>query len=179
MSFSATAKSFGLLALALPLSLAAQTTFNLFAYGTEGGISAASLFYENGHIMMSNLTTPVNLTSIYFTRQSNNPSPWTVQPNKTASPDAPFTTGYVVLKASANCSLVDVGNADDDALDLVLFGQSVFARVDDKMQNPFYGLATNTTGIWQLVWGPEDTHADQLEPVILRPMRPPRPDGRN
>ncbi|OAA34752.1 hypothetical protein BBO_09084 [Beauveria brongniartii RCEF 3172] len=178
MHFSATAKSFGLLALALPPSVAAQSTFNLFAYGTEGGISAASLFYENGHIMVSNLTTPLNLTSVYFTRQSNSPSAWTVQPNETANPDASFTPGYVGLKASTNFSLVEVGNAADDALDLLLFGQSVFARSGDKMQNPFYGMATNTTGIWQLVWSPEDTQADQLEPVILRLTRPPRPDGR-
>ncbi|KAM3474465.1 hypothetical protein MY5147_004240 [Beauveria neobassiana] len=179
MHFSATAKSFGLLTLALTLPVAAQSTFDLFAYGTDGGISAASLFYENGHIMVSNLTTPVNLTSVYFTRQSNSPSAWTVQPNTTANSNASFTAGYVGLKASTNCSLVEVGNATDNALDLVLFGQSVFARIGDKMRNPFYSIPTSTTGIWQLVWSPENTHADQLEPVILRLMRPPRPDGRN
>ncbi|KAF1735223.1 hypothetical protein CRV24_004145 [Beauveria bassiana] len=152
MHFSATAKSFGLLTLALTLPVATQSTFDLFAYGTDGGISAASLFYENA---------------------------WTVQPNKTANSNASFTPGYVGLKASTNCSLVKVSNATDDALDLVLFGQSVFARIGDKMRNPFYGIPTSTTGIWQLVWNPENTHADQLEPVILRLMRPPRPDGRN
>ncbi|KAM3504822.1 hypothetical protein MY11210_008201 [Beauveria gryllotalpidicola] len=179
MHFSVSAKSFGLLALALPLSVTAQRSFDLFAYGTDGGVSAASMFYENGNVMLSNLTDPPNLTPIYFTRDSNNPSPWIIQPNKTVSSDPPFTSGYLALQSSTDWSLAKIGNSSADALDLQLFGQSLFARINERMQNPFYALDTNTTGIWQLVWDPEDTHQDQLEPVIMRPMRPPRPDGRN
>ncbi|KAM3502682.1 hypothetical protein MY10362_004686 [Beauveria mimosiformis] len=179
MYFSTTAKSFGFLALFVPLSVSAQSTFNLLAYGTAGGISAASLFYQDGDIMVSNLTAPPNLTPVYFTSQSNTPSAWTVQPNKTADPDASFTSGYVRLKDSTNYSLVGVGNTTDDALDLLLFGESVWVPDGDNLKNPFYGLATNTPGIWQLVWSPEDTQADQQEPVILRSFRVPGPMAEN
>lgn len=56
---------------------------------------------------------------------------------------------------------------------LRLFGQTVFGSVDNKLENPFYAAATETEGVWQLVWDPENPDEETFEPVILRSVRPP------
>ncbi|KAJ4148551.1 hypothetical protein LMH87_003016 [Akanthomyces muscarius] len=136
-------------------SVAAQSTFNFYAYGSSGDLSAVPLFYENGHVMLSNLTSPANLTSVYFTGDTNGPSAWTVHSNTTTDPNPPFTSGYVTLEASSASS------------------RTVFAKVDNKLQNPFYAAATETKGIYQLVWNPQNPNDEQLEAIVLRTVKPP------
>ncbi|XWW97936.1 hypothetical protein V2A60_005932 [Cordyceps javanica] len=176
MHLRASVKAFSLLgAAALSVPVAAQSTFSLFAYGTNGGLSAVPLIYDNGYVMLSNLTSPTNTSSVYFTSNSSSPSTWTVHPDTSAGPVPPFAGGYVVLEASGTSSRVGVGNSSSDALALLLFGQTVFAKADDddKLKNPFYAAATETEGVYQLVWDPQNAADDKLEAVILRTEKPP------
>ena len=48
MYLSASAKCLGLLGPLMLLSVAAQSTFNFYAYSSSGDLSAVPLFYENG-----------------------------------------------------------------------------------------------------------------------------------
>ncbi len=79
----------------------------------------------------------------------------------------------MTLEASGASSRVSVGNSSTDALALLLFGQTVFAKADNKLQNPFYAAATETKGIYQLVWNPQNPNDEQLEAIVLRTVKPP------
>ncbi|ATY65021.1 hypothetical protein CCM_04969 [Cordyceps militaris CM01] len=171
MKFSLDSKIIAFILAVLPAASAAKESFNLLCYTTTGSFAGAELYYKDGLIMISNLTAPSNLTSIYFTRDRSLPSaPWTVSPNTTRSPNPPFGGGELVLPGDDNSTYPDVtvtSNATGSA-DLLLYGETVFAHVNGSYKNPFYAAVTDDADIWQLLWNPAHPNEKNLTPVLLR-----------
>ncbi|KAJ4160023.1 uncharacterized protein LMH87_007957 [Akanthomyces muscarius] len=121
--------------------------------------------------MISNVTSPSNLTSIYFTRDQNFPTaPWTVSANTTRSPNPQFGNGKLALPADDDFthSEVTVTNSSTGSAELLLYGGTVFAHVNGSLKNPFYAAATDDVYIWQLLWNPTDPNGKEFTPVVLR-----------
>ncbi|QLI69158.1 uncharacterized protein G6M90_00g066700 [Metarhizium brunneum] len=150
------------------------TTFNLWAYGSSHGIGAAGFCQGNGIIFLCNGTSAGHLTPIYFSNTDDDTNEsWTVHSNATNKPVS--TLGKIALpnsNSSNTVAIVTESNSTYGVRDFFLYDSTVLAKNGGQWENHFYALATNISGIWKLVWDPENLDNHNSQPVVLRNLSP-------